>query len=56
MLLAIILALKKSLLHNLDQATKDTSLNVNSDKTEFVRFKQNRTIFILNGKPQKLVD
>ena len=46
----------ESLLHSLEQVARGISLFMNSDKTEFICFKQNRAISTLNGKLLKLVD
>ena len=46
----------ESLLHSLEQAARGIGLNMNSDKTEFMYFKQNGAISISNGKPLELVD
>ena len=46
----------KSLLYSLEQAAGGIVLDVNSNKTEFIRFKQKRVISTLSGKPLKLVD
>ena len=46
----------KSLLHNLEQAAKGTGFCLNSDKTEFLCFKQEAVISILNDKSLKLVN
>ena len=45
----------ESLLHSLGQVTGGISSNVNSNKTEFIYFKQ-RAISTLNGKPLKLLN
>ena len=49
-------ALAKGLLHSLEQAARGISLYVNSDKTEFICFVQDRAISTLDNKPMKLVD
>ena len=43
-------------LHNLEQVARVIGFYIKSDKTEFMGFKQNGTMFILNYKPLKLVD
>ena len=43
-------------LHSLERARKDIDLYMNSDKTEFICFKQDGAMSILNGKPLKLVE
>ena len=40
--------------HNIVQATRCISLNMNVNKTEYIRFKQKRITFTLRGKPLKL--
>ena len=44
------------LLHYQKQTARGIGLYVNSDKTEFIFFKQDRGISILNAKSRKLVD
>ena len=46
----------KSLLYGLEQAAKGIGLDVDSDKTEFMCFKQDDTVSTLDGKPLKFVD
>ena len=46
----------ESLLHSLEQAVVDINLYVNENKTEYMFFKQKRTISTLRSKPLKLVD
>ena len=46
----------ESLLHRLEKGTRFIEPHVNSDKTEFMCFKQDRTISTLNNKPLKLID
>ena len=48
--------LKPNPLYSLKQATRNISLYVYSDKTEFMCFKQDGGISSLNDKPLKLVD
>ena len=55
-LLANTPAQAKSLLHSLEKAARGIGLYVNSDKTEFMCFKQDGDISTLDGKPLKLVD
>ena len=55
-LLANIPVQAKSQLHSLEHATRGIGLGANSDKTEFIFFKQNGVIFTLNSKCLKLVD
>ena len=44
------------MLFNMEQAAKGIGLYMNSDKTEFMYFKQEGAIFTLNGKLLKFVD
>ena len=46
----------KSQQHSLDQAAKVIGLYMNTNKTEYMCFKQKGTISTLHGRPQKLVD
>ena len=46
----------KSLLNSLEQAARGIGLYMNSDKTEFMCFKQDAAISTLNDKPLKSVD
>ena len=46
----------KSLLHSLEHAARGIGLSVNSDKMEFVCFKQDGAISTINGKCLKIVD
>ena len=55
-LLANTSAKAECLLHTQEQAARGISLDVNTDKTEFMYFKQDGTIPTLNGKLLKLVD
>ena len=41
---------------SLEQAAKGFGLYINSDKTDFMCFKQNGAISVLNDKPLKLID
>ena len=50
------LAFLEFLLHNLEQAARGIGLNVNLDKTDFMRFNLQDAISTLNGKPLKLVN
>ena len=43
-------------LHNLEQAARGIGLCMKANKTKFIYFKQERTIFTLSGKPLKSVD
>ena len=52
-LLASTSAIAKSLLHSLEQAAREISLYVNSDKIQFICYKQEGAISTLNGKPLK---
>ena len=54
-LLANTSAQAKCLLHSLVYATRGISLYVNSDKIEFMSFKQDGVSSTINGKPLKLV-
>ena len=54
-LLANTPAQSESLLDRPEQAASGIGLNVNSDKTEFMCFKQDGTISTLNDEPLKLV-
>ena len=54
-LLGNIRAQAKSLLHSLDQATRSIGFYMNSDKTKFMCFKQNRAFHTLNNEHMKLV-
>ena len=54
--LANTLAKAGSLLHSLEQAPRGIGLYINSDKTEFMCFKQDGAISTLIGKPLNLVD
>ena len=47
-------AQSKSQQHNLEQASRDIGLHVNSDKPEFLCFKQEGAIFTLSGKSLKI--
>ena len=47
---------KLNLFHSLGQAARDISIDMKSDKTEFMCFKQDAAISTLNGKPLKFVD
>ena len=49
-LITNILAQAKSLQHRLEQAARGIGLYVNSDKMEFICFKQDGAISILTGK------
>ena len=55
-LLAKIPARVESLPRNLKQTAGDIGLYMNTNKTEFMYFKQDGSISALNGKPLKLVD
>ena len=55
-LLANTPAQAESLLHSLEQAARRINFYIYSDKTEFMRFKQDVAITLLNDKPLKLVD
>ena len=44
------------MLHSLEQAAEGMGCYMNSNKTELTCLKQDRTISILSGKPQKFVD
>ena len=46
----------KYLLHSPEQVARGIGLHVNSDKIEFMSFKQDGVILTWNGKPLKLVD
>ena len=46
----------KSLLHNLVQTARNTYSNMNTNKTEFVCFQLDDSIFTLSSKLQKIVD
>ena len=55
-LLANTSAQAKSLLHSLKQVTKVIDLYMNTDKTEFMCFRQDDAISTLNNKPLELID
>ena len=55
-LLANTPASAKSLLHSLELTAKSIGLCVNTDKTQFICFKQNRLISAFNGRPLKIVE
>ena len=46
----------ESLLQSLEQATSDTGLHVNADKTEYMRFNKKEDISTLNNSSLKLLD
>ena len=43
-------------MHSLEQAAGGIGLYMNANKTDFMSFKQEGTIFSLSNKPLKLVD
>ena len=55
-LLAYRLVQIKFLLYSLEQTARGIGLCMNSDKTEFMCFKQDGTISTLNDKPLELID
>ena len=49
-------SLAESMVHSLKQAEGGNGLYVNTNKTKFMCFKQEVAIFMLRGRPLKLVD
>ena len=56
MLLVNISAKAESLLHTLEQEVGGIGFRVYANKTEYMNFKREGSIFTLNGIPQKFVD